>query len=153
MSKQLLLGIDIGTSACKVAAFDLDGKVLAQSNQSYKVYYPNPGWAEQDPDEWWDAICAGVREILNSGSVSADDIAGIGIDGQSWSAIPVDKDGKVLYRTPIWMDTRARDICDRTKRLVGEDRIFEIAGNDFLPSYTSTRIPMEESSREHPSTG
>ena len=140
MSKQLLLGIDIGTSACKVAAFDLQGKVIAQSNQSYKVYYPNPGWAEQDPDEWWAAICAGVREILNSGKVSAEDIAGVGIDGQSWSAIPVDKNGKVLDRTPIWMDTRARDICDRVKRLVGEDRIFDIAGNDFLPSYSTPKM-------------
>ena len=140
MGKQLLLGIDIGTSACKVAVFDPQGKVLAQSNKPYKVYYPEQGWAEQDPDEWWSAICAGIREILDSSNISAEDIAGIGVDGQSWSAIPVDKDGKVLDRTPIWMDTRARDICDRTKRLVGEDRIFEVAGNDFLPSYTTPKM-------------
>jgi len=140
MAKQLLMGIDIGTSACKVAVFDLQGKVIAQSNKPYKVYYPNPGWAEQDPDEWWSAICDGIREILGSGDVSASDIAGIGVDGQSWSAIPIDKDGNVLDRTPIWMDTRAREICERTKRLVGEDRIFDIAGNDFLPSYTTPKM-------------
>ncbi|MCR5301142.1 MAG: xylulokinase [Lachnospiraceae bacterium] len=140
MAKQLLLGIDIGTSACKVAVFDLRGNVLAQSNKPYKVYYPNPGWAEQDPDEWWSAICAGIREILDSGKIASDDIAAVGVDGQSWSAIPVDKNGKVLDRTPIWMDTRARDICDRTKRLVGTDRIFDIAGNDFLPSYTTPKM-------------
>ncbi|MBR6159778.1 MAG: FGGY-family carbohydrate kinase, partial [Lachnospiraceae bacterium] len=140
MGKQLLLGIDIGTSACKVAAFDLQGNVISQSNKPYQVYYPNPGWAEQDPDEWWDAICAGIREILSAPGISADDIACIGVDGQSWSAIPVDKNGKVLDRTPIWMDMRARDICDKTKRLVGEDRIFEVAGNDFLPSYTTPKI-------------
>ena len=140
MSRQLLLGIDIGTSACKVAAFDLQGKVIAQSNMPYNVYYPQQGWAEQDPDEWWAAICAGIKEILDSSDVSADDIAGIGVDGQSWSAIPVDKNGKVLDRTPIWMDTRSREICDRTKRLVGENRIFEIAGNDFLPSYTTPKM-------------
>lgn len=140
MGKELLLGIDIGTSACKVAAFDLNGKVIAQTNKPYNVYYPQQGWAEQDPDEWWQAICAGIREILESEDVSAEDIAGIGVDGQSWSAIPVDKDGKVLDRTPIWMDTRSREICDRTKRLVGEDRIFDIAGNDFLPSYTTPKM-------------
>ena len=109
MAKQLLLGIDIGTSACKVAVFDLQGNVLAQSNRPYKVYYPNPGWAEQDPDEWWEAICAGIREILDFGSIGPDDIAAVGVDGQSWSAIPVDENGKVLDRTPIWMDTRARE--------------------------------------------
>ena len=69
-----------------------------------------------------------------------DEIAAIGVDGQSWSAIPVDTDGNVLDRTPIWMDTRAREICDRAKRFAGEDRIFEISGNDFLPSYTTPKI-------------
>ncbi len=140
MSRQLLMGIDIGTSACKVAVFDPEGNVIAQSNKPYKVYYPNPGWAEQDPDEWWSAICAGIGEILGSEDVAAEEIAGIGVDGQSWSAIPIDKDGNVLDRTPIWMDTRSREICDRTKRFVGEDRIFEVAGNDFLPSYTTPKM-------------
>ena len=140
MGKALLMGIDIGTSACKVAVFDMEGTVVAQTNKAYNVYYPNPGWAEQDPDEWWSAICEGIREILDSGNVAAEDIAGIGVDGQSWSAIPVDKNGKVLERTPIWMDTRSRDVCDRTKRLVGEERIFDIAGNDFLPSYSTPKM-------------
>ena len=118
-SKEQLLGIDIGTSACKVAVFDLDGKVLAQSNQPYQVYYPHPGWAEQDADEWWNAICAGIKEVLAADTVSSDAICGIGIDGQGWSAIPVDKDGNALDRTPIWMDTRARDICERVKAEIG----------------------------------
>lgn len=141
MSKQLLLGIDIGTSACKVAVFDIEGNVVAQTNKPYSVYYPKPGWAEQDPDEWWTAICAGIREIFDiNKEIGPDDIAGVGVDGQSWSAIPVDKNGNALARTPIWMDTRSRDICNRAKRLVGEDRIFEIAGNDLLPSYTTPKM-------------
>lgn len=139
MGRELLLGIDIGTSACKVAAFAPDGTVAAQTNVSYNVYYPESGWAEQDPDEWWDAICRGIRELLDGG-IDAGDIAGIGVDGQSWSAIPVDKSGNVLDRTPIWMDTRARDICDRVRKSVGEDRIFDVAGNDFLPSYTTPKM-------------
>ena len=56
-----LLGIDIGTSACKVAVFDENGKVLAQANEPYKVYYPNPGWVEQDADEWWNAIIVAIK--------------------------------------------------------------------------------------------
>ena len=140
MARELLMGIDIGTSACKIAVFDLGGKVIAQTSRPYKVYYPQPGWAEQDPDEWWAAICSGIKEIVDSKAVAPEDIAGIGVDGQSWSAIPVDGSGQVLDRTPIWMDTRAREICDRAKRLVGEDRIFEIAGNDFLPSYTTPKM-------------
>ena len=140
MKNQLLMGIDIGTSACKIAVFDPKGTVIAQSNKPYKVYYPNPGWAEQDPNEWWSAICEGIRETLDSGHIQPGDICGIGVDGQSWSAIPIDKNGNVLDRTPIWMDTRSREICDKTKRFVGEDRIFDIAGNDFLPSYSTPKM-------------
>jgi len=138
--EQLLLGIDIGTSACKVALFNRRGEVLSQSNKGYPLYYPQPGWVEQDPDEWWEAICAGIREVLDNSGVRPEDIAGIGIDGQSWSAIPVDRDGNCLAKTPIWMDTRARDICERVKEEVGFDRIFAVAGNDFLPSYSTPKM-------------
>lgn len=138
--KEKLLGIDIGTSACKVAIFDRTGKVLSQSSEPYPVYYPHPGWAEQDPVQWWKAICTGIHKVLEKGKIGPESIAGIGIDGQSWSAIPVDRAGKCLARTPIWMDTRAREVCDRVKEEVGRERIFELAGNDFLPSYTTPKM-------------
>ena len=138
--KELLLGIDIGTSACKVAVFDADGHVLAQSNQPYNVYYPHPGWAEQDADEWWAAVCQGIREVLSAPDVEDEKICSVGIDGQSWSAIPVDSKGTVLARTPIWMDTRAKEICSRVKEQLGEDTVFQVAGNDFLPSYSAPKI-------------
>lgn len=135
-----LLGIDIGTSACKVAAFDTNGNVLASADRPYKVYYPNPGWAEQDADEWFNAICMATKDVLSNEAVNPKEIAGIGVDGQSWSAIPVDKDGNVLARTPIWMDTRSNEICERVKDSLGSDAIFEIAGNDFLPSYSTPKM-------------
>lgn len=72
-----LLGIDIGTSACKVAVFDENGKVLAQANEPYKVYYPNPGWVEQDADEWWNAIIVAIKTVLSFDEVDVDKIAGI----------------------------------------------------------------------------
>ena len=140
MKNSLLMGIDIGTSACKVAVFDPDGKVLASSNQAYKVYYPQSGWVEQDAEEWWAAIVTGIREVLSCPEINASDIACIGVDGQSWSAIPVDREGNTLARSPIWMDTRARDICRRVKAELGEDTVFDIAGNDFLPPYTAPKM-------------
>lgn len=146
--RKLLLGIDIGTSACKVAAFEKSGKVVAQANRPYSLYYPNPGWVEQNPDEWWEAICLGIQDVLKAGSIEAEEIVGIGIDGQSWSAIPVDKDGNCLYNTPIWMDTRARDICKRVGEKVGFDRIFEVAGNGFEPAYTTPKMIWFK--EEHP---
>lgn len=138
--KGQLLGIDIGTSACKVAVFDEDGKVLAQANRPYQVYYPQSGWAEQNPEEWWEAICGAVRAVLSEQEVNAEQIRGIGVDGQSWSAIPVDENGNVLHNTPIWMDTRARHLCESVKEEIGADEIFRVAGNDFLPSYVTPKL-------------
>lgn len=138
--EELLLGIDIGTSACKIAVFNRKGKVIAQSNQGYQLYYPHPGWVEQDPDEWWEGICLGIKDCLVQSGIHPEQIKGIGIDGQSWSSIPVDREGRCLHNTPIWMDTRAKEIAERVTEKVGADRIFEVAGNEFLPSYTAPKI-------------
>ncbi len=140
MNHPYLLGIDIGTSACKVAVFDRDGQVVSSGNGEYQVYYPHPGWAEQNPEEWWEAICRTIRSVIAKGSISAEEIAGVGIDGQSWSAIAIDREGNVLTNTPIWMDSRAQSICDRLNEEIGEDRIFEVAGNSLQPSYTTAKI-------------
>ena len=116
MTKKYLLGIDIGTSACKVALFDREGQVLAAANGDYPVYYPHEGWAEQNPEEWWTAVCGATRKVITQAGIQPEEIAGVGIDGQSWSAIAIDKEGKVLTNTPIWMDTRAQSICDRLNK-------------------------------------
>ncbi|MFP4697064.1 MAG: xylulokinase [Eubacteriales bacterium] len=137
---ELLLGIDIGTSACKVAIFNRKGVVLAQSNQGYKVYYPKPGWVEQNPEEWWDSICIAIKDCISKAKIMSNEIVGIGIDGQSWSTIPVDKEGNCLYNTPIWMDTRAKDITERVTKEIGEERIFDVAGNAFSPSFTTPKM-------------
>lgn len=142
----MLLGIDIGTSACKIAVFEHSGEVVAQSLQSYPVNYPRAGWAEQDPDQWWEAICAGIREVLQR--VDPAQIQGIGLDGQGWSCIPIDKEGRRLYQTPIWMDTRAQAICQEVLKDIPEERIFSVAGNGFLPSYTTPKMLWFQ--REHP---
>lgn len=138
--KQYLLGIDIGTSSCKVAIFSKNGKVIATASDDYPVYYPHQGWAEQNPEEWWSAVCTAIRKVLDLGNVAPEEIAGVGVDGQSWSAIAVDDDGNVLTNTPIWMDTRAKDICEELSEKIGAERIFELAGNPFEPSYATAKI-------------
>lgn len=135
-----ILSIDIGTSSCKVVIFDIDGNVIGSSSKAYNVYYPKKGHAQQDPDEWWQATCEAIKEATLTSGVDKSAIAGIGVDGQSWSAIAIGKDGQVLTQTPIWMDTRAKDICDRLNREVGEDAIFDLCGNSLQPSYTTAKI-------------
>ena len=135
-----LIGIDLGTSSTKTVLFDEKGEVIASASKDYPLYTPHNGWAEQNPEEWWDAVCRASKETIQKADIKPDEIAGIGIDGQSWSAIAIDKEGKVLTNTPIWMDTRAQSICDRLNEEIGADQIFEVSGNSLQPSYTTAKI-------------
>lgn len=138
--KQYLLAIDLGTSSCKAAVFDRGGNVIDSANGAYPVYYPHQGWAEQDPEEWWGGICSAVQAILKNGKVKKEEIACVGVDGQSWSAVAIDQDGKCLTRNPIWMDNRAKAQCEKARQELGEDTFFECSGNALLPSYTTGKV-------------
>lgn len=138
--KNYLLGIDIGTSSCKVIASLVSGGIAGQAQGDYGIFYPRPGWVEQDPNEWWQVLCQTIRKLLHETGIDPADIAGIGVDGQSWSAIPIDRGGNVLCNTPIWMDTRAWEICEQVKQSIGEGEIFELCGNPFQPCYTTPKI-------------
>jgi xylulokinase len=149
MENPLLLGIDIGTSACKVALFAPDGTAAAQAHGAYAVFHPAPGWAEQNPDDWWHAVCGATKAMLEEYAIDPHRIAGIGIDGQSWSAIPVSKDGASLCNTQIWMDTRAAAICEELDAQIGAEKIFAVCGNPLQPTYTLPKILWYK--RERPS--
>jgi xylulokinase len=136
----MLLAIDIGTSGCKLTLFREDGTPAAFETEGYPLYTPAPGCVEQDADEWWAAVCRACRRLLEKSGAAPGEIAGVGIDGQSWSAIPVDREGRVLRRTPIWMDTRAKDVCRRYEARIGKDAIFQVSGNPFSPSYTLPKV-------------
>ena len=135
-----LLGIDIGTSSCKVALFEPDGTVAATGGSDYPVSYPRRGWAEQDPRDWWEGVCRAVREMIDENGIDPADIAGIGTDGQSWSAIALDREGNVLCPTPIWTDTRSEAVCRETAARLTEEKIFSVCGNPAQPGYTWPKI-------------
>jgi len=135
-----LLGIDIGTSSCKTALFRPDGTVAASGGSEYPVSYPKRGWAEQDPEAWWAGVCGAVREMLESSGTDAGDICGIGVDGQSWSAVALDREGKVLCPTPIWTDTRCAELCREIRTRIPEEELFGVCGNPVQPGYTWPKI-------------
>ena len=137
---EYLLGIDIGTSSCKVALFEENGAVAAAGGSEYPVSYPQKGWAEQDPRDWWDGVCRAVREMISENGIDPSQIAGIGVDGQSWSAIAVDAAGEILCPTPIWTDTRSAGICRETLERLPEEKLFGLCGNPAQPGYTWPKI-------------
>lgn len=134
-----LLGIDIGTSACKAAIFDEKGIVFANESAEYSVLRRHFGWAEQNAEDWWNAVCKALSNLREKGFDFAQ-IEAIGVDGQGWSPVALDKNGNVLANTPLWMDIRAQKICDELECRIGKDAIFNISGNPVKPGYTTPKV-------------
>lgn len=137
--RAILLGIDIGTSSCKITAFDQTGQVLATQTESYPTYYPAKGYAEQDVSEWWRAVCRGIQGLLQQGLIPKE-IVGIGVAGQSWTCLPVDRRGEPLRRAMIWLDRRAGQQVTMLKSRVGEDPLLQLSGNPVDPAYVTPKI-------------
>ncbi|SHF64215.1 xylulokinase [Caldanaerobius fijiensis DSM 17918] len=137
---EYLIGIDIGTSACKVTVFNVGGEVIFSTAKTYDIYYPHTGWAEQDAREWWAAVCSALKEVFSSGKVKADEIAGIGVDGQSWAALPISSEGEVLRRVMIWFDRRAQSQAQQIAERVGLERVISLSGNPVDPAYITPKM-------------
>ena len=137
----MFLGTDIGTYGTKSCLVDSSGKVLATSFVESDILMPNPGWAEQWPDVWWNAYLKSVREVLKISGVDPGDIGGIAVSGLfSGSGVPVDKDFKPIRPAIIWMDRRAVDETRWIKEEIGEDEIFNKTGNIVDPYYGFPKI-------------
>lgn len=136
--EKYLLGIDIGTSAVKVAVFDFDGNLISDTLESYNTNYPAAHFAEQNPDDWWTAVCAALKRITSE--IPAGEIAAAGLDGQGWSAVATDKNGNPLCPTPIWTDTRSAAECDFINSIKPENKWFEICRNPVQPGYSLPKV-------------
>jgi len=128
-----LLGADVGTSSLKVALYDEALRPVAQARREYATRYPAPACAEQDPEDWLRAFCAATREVLGAPGIRSAEIAGVGIDGMSSLALPVDADGVPLRPAMIWLDRRAREQAEHGRERF-ETRQLAINGNRCDPS-------------------
>ena len=135
-----LLALDIGTSACKGALFDLDGRAVQTADCPYSTGYPRPGWAEQEPEDWWAAVCKVTRTLIDAAGVAPSDIAAVGVDGQSWAMVALDRDGSVLLPSPLWTDNRAAEACGRIRKEIGEEALHRVCGNPLMPGYTTPKV-------------
>jgi len=102
-----LLGIDLGTSSVKIVLVNVEGKIIATSSQGYRTYSPHPGWAEQEPEEWWKATVRAINRVIHGAHIGPEQIQGIGISGQTHGAVILDKNLLPLRKAIIWMDKRS----------------------------------------------
>lgn len=137
MHKNIVISHDVGTSGVKSALVNSSGEILDHATHAYPFYTPQPGWAEQDPQDYWDAIVANTKKLL----VGTDkvQILGIVFSTQAMGVIPVDKDGNVLRRNITWVDGRAEEQARWMMNLFGGRAAFksflgiEITGKDVIP--------------------
>ena len=135
-----LLGIDIGTSGTKTVLFDQSGHAVASSTKEYPLYQPQMGWAEQDPLDWWDAVCETIKDIIYKQNIAPQEIKGIGLSGQMHGLVMLDKDGHVIRKSIIWCDQRTERECVEMTERVGHKRLMDITANPALTGFTASKI-------------
>ena len=129
-----LVGLDVGTSSAKAVAIDETGAILAEAEQPYGLSAPRPGWAEQDPEDWWRTAAAVLDEV---GAREAD---GIGLTGQMHGLVVVDGEGRPLRPAILWNDGRSQPQCDAIEARLGVERLVELSGNRALAGFTAPKL-------------
>jgi xylulokinase len=120
--RRYILAHDLGTSSDKAAVFGETGEVAGSAAAAYDVVAPQPGWAEQDPDAWWAAVCRSTREALARAQAGPADLAAVSFSGQMQGTLPVDAAGRPLMRCMIWTDGRAH--AQARRLTTGRIRVF-----------------------------
>jgi len=135
-----LLGIDVGTSGTKVALFDIAGRLIGSATHEYPLFQPENGWAEQDPDDWWRAVVAGISALTRDYPEPCADIVGIGVTGQMHGLVMLDEAGVVIRPAILWCDGRTIEQCAEITERVGAQKLIDITANPALPGFTAGKI-------------
>ena len=133
-----LMGIDVGTTGCKVVAFDEAGAVLAQAGREYPLISPQPGWYELNPDQVWDFVCDCLREV--NGQLARDPVSALSLSSQGEAMTPVTREGVVLANSPISSDGRNKRQTAEMEAALGAERIFQLTGQPMGAIYTLPKI-------------
>jgi xylulokinase len=128
-----LVGLDVGTSGVKALALSRTGEVVARAERAYALSTPRPGWAEQDPEDWWRAA-EGALADLGMRPTS------IGLSGQMHGLVALDEHERVLRPAILWNDGRTGAECVEIEERVGLDRLIELTGNRALAGFTAPKL-------------
>ena len=134
----LYIGIDLGTSACKLLLVDESGAVLNEVTKEYPLSFPHPGWSEQDPEDWWRAVTQGVPELLTGFDVSQ--VAGIGAGGQMHGLVALDEHDEVIRPAILWNDGRTAKEVDYLNETVGRDKLSRYTANIAFAGFTAPKL-------------
>jgi xylulokinase len=135
------LGIDVGTGGTRALIIDAQGMVVASASAEHQNFAsPRPGWAEQDPLDWWQACGAAVRQALQSSGIRADEIACVGFSGQMHGAVLLDSSDEVVRPAIIWCDQRSEAQSRELEQMFGRDTLIRLTCNPPLTNFTLTKL-------------
>lgn len=136
-----LIGIDVGTGGSRAVLIDTAGRIVASATVEHEQFVsPQPGWAEQDPRDWWRASAAAIRATIAQSGVLAEDIKGVGLSGQMHGAVLLDAHDEVLRPALIWCDQRSADQCRYLTENIGASRLIELTCNPALTGFTLPKM-------------
>lgn len=135
-----LIAIDVGTSSTKTALRDAGGRLLAEASAAYPVQRPHSGWAEMDVEAWWRAVCQTVRQVVQQTGIDPREVRGIGVDGVSWTLIPVDRELNPLFPAMIWLDRRAEAEAAWLRAQPEADEWVSLVANPLDAAYVTPKL-------------
>lgn len=136
--KMFYIGIDLGTSAVKLLLMEANGKISNIVSKEYPLYFPNPGWSEQKPEDWWEAVKAGLKELTEGFDKSQ--IGGISFGGQMHGLVILDKDDNVIRPAILWNDGRTQEETDYLNNVIGKDKLSEYTANIAFTGFTAPKV-------------
>lgn len=134
----LYIGIDLGTSATKLMLVTEKGEVLNSITKEYPLFFPQPGWSEQNPSDWWKACEEGVSELI--AGYDANSIAGIGLGGQMHGLVVLDEEDKVIRPAILWNDGRTAKEVEYLNQEIGKDKLSAYTANIAFAGFTAPKI-------------
>lgn len=134
------LGIDTSTTSSKALLIDSQGEVIAVASSPHTLQTPKPLWSEQDPLEWWVAVSASIKSVLEKAGIGGEKVAAIGLTGQMHGLVLLDEAGNVLRPAILWNDQRTQSQCDEIHRRIGKEKFIQITGNVALTGFTAPKI-------------
>lgn len=134
----LYIGVDLGTSAVKLLLMNEDGKIENIASREYPLYFPNPGWSEQNPQDWFDQSMEGIKELL--AGYPKEEVAGISFGGQMHGLVVLDERDQVIRPAILWNDGRTGKETEYLNQVIGKERLSEYTANIAFAGFTAPKI-------------
>lgn len=132
------VGVDLGTSSMKVLLLDEAGTLCKSTSRTYPLCFPHPGWSEQDPQHWWDALVQCLQELLSG--VNSEQVAGLAVAGQMHGLVVLDEEDQVIRPAILWNDGRTAAETEALNTQVGKEKLLELTGNIAFAGFTAPKL-------------